>query len=124
MLTNGFTLIEMLVVLTVMGLVAMAAAQRIGRRPGSVERHEAEARLDAAIQAARREAGRTGTVRSIDPASLIPGATLAAAIPASGSPPGLILIYPDGSSNGGMISTDGRPLASVDWLTAQVRDAS
>jgi prepilin-type N-terminal cleavage/methylation domain-containing protein len=120
--SGGFTLIEMLVVLTVLGLVAMVAAQKIGRRPASVVRHEAEARLDATIQIARREAARTGAVRAVDPASVVEGATLAGALPASGSPGGAILVYPDGSSNGGTVSVNGRPLATIDWLTAQVRD--
>ncbi len=120
---SGFTLIEMLVVLTVLALVAMVAGQRVGRRPDSVIRNEAQARLDAAVQAARREAGRTGSVRAVKPAELIEGAALTGALPSSGAAPGSILLYPDGSSNGGLISVAGKPLASVDWLTAQVRDA-
>jgi len=78
---QGFTLIEMLVVLTVLALVAMVAAQRIGRRPQSVIRNEAQARLAAAIQTARREAGRTGSVRIVQPAAVIDGASLTAALP-------------------------------------------
>gem|GEM_PF-4061468 len=35
----------------------------------------------------------------------------------------MLLLYPDGSSNGGLVSVAGKPLATVDWLTAQVRDA-
>jgi prepilin-type N-terminal cleavage/methylation domain-containing protein len=120
---HGFTLIEMLVVLTVLAFVAMVAAQRIGRRPESVIRNEAQARLDAAIQSARRESGRTGSVRTVQPAALIDGAALTAALPSPGARAGLILLYPDGSSNGGLVSVEGKPLASVDWLTAQVRDA-
>jgi type II secretory pathway pseudopilin PulG len=111
----------MLVVLTVMALVAMVAAQNIGRRPQSVIRNEAQARLDAAIQAARREAGRTGQARTVKPAELIEGASVTAALP-SRIGEGLIILYPDGSSNGGLVSIAGEPLASVDWLTAQVRD--
>ena len=121
---HGFTLIEMLVVLTVLALVAMVAAQRIGRRPESVIRNEAQARLDAAIQSARREAGRMGVIRTVQPAALIEGASLTAALPSQGTGAGLILLYPDGSSNGGLVSVAGKPLATVDWLTAQVRDAT
>jgi prepilin-type N-terminal cleavage/methylation domain-containing protein len=120
---QGFTLIEMLVVLTVLGLVSAVAAQRIGRRPESVVRHDAQVRLQVAIQAARREAGRTGAVRALDPAAIVDGAALIAALPGGGARPGLILVYPDGSSNGGLITAKGRPLATLDWLTAQVRDA-
>jgi general secretion pathway protein H len=119
----GFTLIEMLVVLTILGLIAAVAAPRIGQRPGALVRQEAGARLDAAVQAARREAARSGSVLAVDPAAFVPGAVLATALP---TPPGraLIRIHPDGSSNGGTVSVDGRPVATVDWLTSEVRDAS
>jgi prepilin-type N-terminal cleavage/methylation domain-containing protein len=120
---HGFTLIEMLVVLTVLALVATVAAQKIGRRPESVIRNEAEARLDAAVQTARREAGRTGSVRAVQPSALIEGASLTGALPSPGAGAGLILLYPDGSSNGGIVTIAGKPLASIDWLTARVRDA-
>ncbi len=119
----GFTLIEMLVVLAVLGLVAALAAQNIGRRPAGLIREEGEAKLDLALDTARREAARTGTVQSVDPAALIPGASLSGALPA-GAPQGLIVIYPDGSSNGGVVSTDGRPIARIDWLTGEARDVS
>jgi len=104
---QGFTLIEMLVVLTVLALVAMVAAQRIGRRPQSVIRNEAQARLAAAIQTARREAGRTGSVRIVQPAAVIDGASLTAALPSPGAGAGMLLLYPDGSSNGGLVSVAG-----------------
>lgn len=121
---QGFTLIEMLVVLTVLALVAMVTAQNIGRRPESLVRQQAGAKLVAAIQSARREASRSGKVRSVDPASLIPGASLADALPAPGHRAGLILVYPDGSSNGGIVRMDGREIVAIDWLTGEVRDAS
>ena len=119
----GFTLIEMLVVLTVLGLVAAVAAQTIGRRPESVVRQEAGAKLIAAVQAARHEAGRSGKTRAVDAAALVPGATLAPALPAPGIPAGLILLYPDGSSNGGTVTAKGRTLATIDWLTGEALHA-
>ena len=126
---DGFTLIEMLVVLTVIGLIAAAAAQRIGHRPAGLIREEAEARLDLALDTARREASRTGAVQSVDPAALIPGATLAGSLPPppGASPPasaGMILVYPDGSSNGGVVTAGGRAVATIDWLTGEALDAS
>jgi general secretion pathway protein H len=126
---QGFTLIEMLVVLTVIGLVAAVAAQNMGNRPAGLIREEAEAKLDLALDTARREAGRTGSVQRIDAAALIPGATLSGALPAPpemgpGGGPGMILIYPDGSSNGGVVTADGRVVATIDWLTGEARDAS
>ena len=126
---NGFTLIEMLVVLAILSLVAVAAAQRLGHRPAGLIREEAEAKLDLALDAARREAGRTGEVQIVDPTALIPGATLAGSLPPPpgtlpGGRTGLILIYPDSSSNGGIVSADGREVARIDWLTGEARDAS
>jgi prepilin-type N-terminal cleavage/methylation domain-containing protein len=124
---HGFTLIEMLVVLTVIGLIAAVAAQRMGHRPAGLIREEAEAKLDLALEGARREAGRTGAVQTIDPAALIPGATLTGSLPAAAatrSAPGLILVYPDGSSNGGVVTAGGRIVATIDWLTGEARDAS
>ena len=113
----------MLVVLAVLGLVAALAAQNIGRRPAGLIREEGEAKLDLALDTARREAARTGAAQSVDPAALIPGASLSGALPASARQ-GLIVIYPDGSSNGGLVSASGVPVARIDWLTGEARDAS
>jgi general secretion pathway protein G len=121
---HGFTLIEMLVVLAVLGLVAALAAQNIGRRPAGLIREEGEAKLDLALDTARREAARSGVAQSVDPAVLIPGASLSGALPARVPRQGLIVIYPDGSSNGGLVSAAGVPVARIDWLTGEARDAS
>jgi hypothetical protein len=113
----------MLVVLTILGLVAVVAAQNVGRRPAGLIREEGEAKLDLALDTARREAARTGVAQSVNPAALIRGATLSGALPAAVSQ-GIILVYPDGSSNGGLVSANGRAIARVDWLTGEARDAS
>ena len=120
---QGFTLIEMLVVLTILGLVAVVAAQNVGKRPAGLIREEGEAKLDLALDTARREAARTGIAQSVDPGALIPGASLSGSLPATARQ-GLIVIYPDGSSNGGLVSADGRTIARIDWLTGEARDAS
>jgi prepilin-type N-terminal cleavage/methylation domain-containing protein len=121
---QGFTLIEMIVVLVILGLIAVAAAQAIGRRPAGLVRQEAQARIGAAVEAARREAARTGQPQIVDPGALIEGAALTGSLPAQGGRPGLILVYSDGSSNGGLVSVRGRPMARIDWLTAEVLYAS
>jgi prepilin-type N-terminal cleavage/methylation domain-containing protein len=121
---QGFTLIEMIVVLVILGVIAIAAAQAIGRRPAGLARQEAQARIGAAVEAARREAARTGRPQAVDPGALIDGASLTGSLPAQGVRPGLIRVYSDGSSNGGLVSVRGRPTARIDWLTAEVRNAS
>jgi prepilin-type N-terminal cleavage/methylation domain-containing protein len=119
---HGFTLIEMLVVLSILGLVAVVAAQNVGRRPAGLVREEGEAKLDLALDTARRVAARTGVAQSVDPAALIPGASLSGALPAAAQ--SVIIVYPDGSSNGGLVSAGGVPIARVDWLTGEARDVS
>jgi len=119
----GFTLIEMLVVLTILSLVAMVAAQTIGRRPATLIWQEGGAKLAAAVQTAKREAARSGNVQAVSPAALVPGATLTGALPLPGGRSGLVLLYPDGSSTGGTVLVNGRALATIDWLTSEVRDA-
>jgi prepilin-type N-terminal cleavage/methylation domain-containing protein len=120
---GGFTLVEMLVVLAVLSLVAMVAAQRIGRKPAALAWQEGGARLAAAVHGARREAARSGAMRVLDPGALVPGAVLQPSLPAAGARSGAILVYPDGSSNGGTILVGGRALATIDWLTSEVHDA-
>jgi prepilin-type N-terminal cleavage/methylation domain-containing protein len=121
---HGFTLIEMIVVLVILGVIAIAAAQAIGRRPAGLARQEAQARIGAAVEAARREAARTGEAQIVDPGALVEEASLAGSLPAQGGRPGMIHVYPDGSSNGGLVSVRGRPMARIDWLTGEVLYAS
>ena len=117
----GFTLIEMLVVLTIIGLVVAAAAVRLDGPPSGAARQRAVQTLRHAFAKARSDASATGRVAAVRPAALIAEAALAA--PAFPAPPGEVLFYPDGSSSAGTVSLRGAPVLKIDWLTGEARDA-
>ncbi|HEY0087135.1 MAG TPA: type II secretion system protein [Allosphingosinicella sp.] len=117
----GFTRIEMLVVLTIIGLVAAAAAVRLGGPPAGAARQRAVQTLRVAFAKARSEASATGRAAAVRPAALVAEAALAT--PAFPAPPGEILFYPDGSSSAGTVSLRGAPVLEIDWLTGEARDA-
>ena len=117
----GFTLIEMLVVLTVMGLLAAVA---VAQRPGDESRfarQKAGLQLQSAIRQAAREARQSGSERRVQLSGIAAGASIGG-VPASGER-NVLVFYPDGSSNGGTVLLGGAPLLSVDWLSGQVTHA-
>jgi prepilin-type N-terminal cleavage/methylation domain-containing protein len=118
----GFTLIEMLVVLTVMGLLAGIVAARTGPASGGrYQAQSAEQTLRAAIADAVLTARRSGRPAAVAPGELVEGAALQPLLAAPRA--GTLLFYPDGSSTGGLIAVKGRPILEVDWLTGEARDA-
>lgn len=126
---RGFTLLEMLVVLAVLGLALMLL---VGRMPGAspaVQARAAADRVAAALRGARGRAIRDDrfvTVRLDAPAhALRVGTDAPLALPpvlaVAGTP--AIRFAPDGSASGGRIvlAGGGRRLAvGVDWLTGRV----
>ena len=115
---QGFTLIEMLVVLTVIGIAATILAVRLPREPGGFQRDRAALELENAIAAARSQARSTGAAVKIIPAQIVPGTeVVAAVIP---GPAGELTLYPDGSTTGVRIMMAGAPLLEIDWLTGLV----
>lgn len=119
---SGFTLIEMLVVLTIISLVAAIGAATMSRRPGHIERERIAGRIELAVAAAERSARVQGSSASLDP-SKIDGVEASLAFKPTIGRDKLLTFFPDGSSTGGTISLDGRPLLDIDWLTGQARDA-
>jgi prepilin-type N-terminal cleavage/methylation domain-containing protein len=119
----GFTLIEMLVVLTIMGLLAGIAITNLAHRPAFVTRGQVRAQLERAAARAREKAIASGAAASIDLGAVAPGDTIVFA-PTLGDTHAAPLFYPDGSSNGGDIAASGVALARIDWMTGRISDAA
>lgn len=118
---RGFTLIEMLVVLSILSLLAAIAASRIGRSPSGLVRQNEIAQFVEATQRAKQAAWTDGETRSLDPSQLPRGARF---VPLFGGEkrPAVVtpVFHPDGSSNGGTVTVDGKPIMTIDWLTGEV----
>jgi general secretion pathway protein H len=145
---RGFTLIEMIVVLAVLGLIAGIVIARGPSRSATLEVNQAVAMVAQAMRGARATAiadDRTETIE-IDTAGhtvragsarpmLLPGsvAITAVMIAAAALPDAIgrqrfvaIRFAPDGSSSGGgVVLAEGnvRMTVAVDWLTGRVRFA-
>lgn len=116
----GFTLVEMLVVLTVLGLAAAFMAGRLAAEPGRFAGERQVAMLERAAAEARAAAIRSGRPVALDAGALVADASLAAPVFAAG---GSLVFYPDGSSTGGTIEVAGAPALAVDWLTGETERA-
>lgn len=137
---RGFTLIEMLVVIAIMGLVmVLVTTSHVSISPSVHARSAAEA-ISAALRHARSEAVRRDramqftvdlahrSYRSGDaPAEMLPAdvslALLSSADETAGPSAGRIHFNPDGSSSGGRIAISGNGRTwwiGVDWLSGRV----
>ena len=121
--TAGFTLIEMLVVLTIMGLAAAIMANAMRREPGGLQRQRAFQTLESAIVAGQHEARSTGKPVTLYPGRLMAGASIAEPLLGKQSNDETLTLYPDGSTTGGTIMLSAAPLLQIDWLTGQVTHA-
>jgi general secretion pathway protein H len=115
---GGFTLLEMLVVIAIMGLILAALAGYGPPKSRWLETRAAARSVADAMLAARGAAMTTGQ----DVALRLPPAPdwLAETLEAPGP---AILFHPDGSSTGGTVVLDdaGRRMAvTADWLTGRV----
>jgi prepilin-type N-terminal cleavage/methylation domain-containing protein len=110
--TAGFTLIEMLVVLTLVAVLAgVAMGVMGGRRPSSSQQDVI--RLRDMLTRKRSEARRTGVSTAVGIADL--RGVVEEARTAEGRQ--TIIFFPDGSSSGGTIVLRDRPALAIDWLT-------
>ncbi len=131
---DGFTLIEMLVVLVILGAVAALVMQRAPTAGGRLTLSAAASDVAAALRHARGQAIATqrAVLVRIDPVrhSIQTGAG-----PARALPPGLgitvrttadqdgIAFYPDGSSSGGGVDLTSRGKhaeVGVDWISGRI----
>jgi general secretion pathway protein H len=125
---RGFTLIEMLVVLVVLGLIGSLVLARGPSRSAGLSARMAANALAGVLRAARSEAiaddrpvtvvidGAAGTVR-VDSK---PARSVGALLTPSAQP---IVFAPDGSSGGGHIDVVAGTVhkaVAVDWLTGRV----
>lgn len=142
---SGFTLLEMLVALTILSLATIGVGFAAPGFQQRLEIRQAAARLDTMLVRARNEAQRLGTVSAIkfDPGSrslalvlhgisyrLPDGIELSILGGAFGDDPDApsIAFLGDGSSTGGVIelrSGEFRVLRRIGWLTGRIeKDAS
>lgn len=117
----GFTLVEMLVVLTILGLLAAVATARLSVRPAFVDRARVRGALAEAISAARHQALVSGHPVPVDASKL--AIHDLAYQPAFGDTQAPLTVFPDGSTSGGIVSIKGRPVVAIDWMTGRVSDA-
>jgi general secretion pathway protein H len=116
---SGFTLLEMLVVIAVMGLILLLVT---GYGPPRSHRVEAQAAAQQVAEAMRDARGRA-IAQGHQVAFTLPHlpAWLAVSVQA---PPGGIVFAPDGSASGGrvLLDGDGRHVdVTADWLTGAVQ---
>ena len=117
----GFTLIEMLVVLAIVGLLAVVVTGALPKSGGHVQRHKLAVKLSRIIVDARAQAALSGRPVSVDldRMGLAEEGVTASALPGGEA---LFLFYPDGSTSGGVIAVRGEPNWQLDWLSGALRD--
>jgi prepilin-type N-terminal cleavage/methylation domain-containing protein len=116
---NGFTLIEVLVVLSIMGLVAALLAPNLARKPAGLERARLRGALAAKVQESRTQAVMTGTLVRFAPETLEPDIHFST-VPERPDQNPPATFYPDGSASRGFFVLGDQLLAELDPLRGGV----
>lgn len=117
--SHGFTLIELLVVLSLIGLLATIAMPSLARNPSALARSRLMAQVETSVERAADQARSTDQPVSVDLAALSGKLAFTPQLGSSSVP----LFYPDGSSNGGTVSSDGRTILSISWFDGHITNA-
>ncbi len=117
----GFTLIEMLVVLAIVGLMAAVVTGALPKSGGRVQRQKLAAKLSRIIVDARTQAALSGRPVSVD-LDRMGLAEKGMAVSALPDGKARFLFYPDGSTSGGEIAVRGEPSWQLDWLSGALHD--
>lgn len=115
---DGFTLIEMLVVLTIMGLLAVVLITP--RRSNQSAHTSDESTLLSALLAARASALETGISREVDLEALGSHVQWHPSFPHNSIGP---RFFADGSAYGGTISLSNRKNINIIWVNGDVQPA-
>lgn len=111
----GFSLIELLVVLSIMALLAVLLIPQLSRRPAGVREHGVVQAIDD-VRKAQRAAVAQG--QAVTPH--IAGANWSADFPQSSRAP---QFFADGSAHGGTLRLRNGALLHIDWIDGHVRAA-
>jgi len=117
----GFTLVEMLVVLAIIGLVAAAGLALRPQSSGTLGREKVGAKLAQVLANAQAQASANGQAIKLNlgTADLSPCLSISSPLGDADS----ITLYPDGSTSGGVIVLAGKPAWTLDWLTGALSRA-
>jgi len=116
---NGFTLMEMLVVVAIIAILGAVAIGRLSTTPHLTDRQRALGDARQLLVDAHTQAMLTGSAIAVPSDAARAGRKLHFAGPGGSA----LIFYPDGSSSGGSVTLDGRAILGVDLLSGAIVDA-
>jgi prepilin-type N-terminal cleavage/methylation domain-containing protein len=120
----GFTLVELLAVIAVMGLLATLAVAQYGRAPTVSATAGGVLRAKALLEAARMDALSSSRVVTLGDDALSGGLRIVSGEGKATAASGPLTFYPDGSSSGALIMLHDRPVLRVEWISGFVHGVS